>query len=120
MPTHEPGQQYWADLERKAYNLEAENRRLTEQLAEAQHLIAVQADNVRKLREQVTFWKKQADEEREQAAEQIEARDDSPWTIEYRPEAGGWEVMQGSAHRGIYRTEAEARAALAARDGDEK
>lgn len=41
----------------------------------------------------------------------------SPWTVEFRIEAGGWEVKQGSAHRGIYRSEPEARAAVASLGG---
>lgn len=27
------------------------------------------------------------------------------WTTEYRREAGGWEVMQGAAHRGVFDSE---------------
>jgi len=35
------------------------------------------------------------------------------WTLEYRQEAGGWELMQGSAHRGVFNSESDAKAALA-------
>ncbi len=42
----------------------------------------------------------------------------SQWTVEYRAEAGGWEVMQGSAHRGIYPSEEAAHALIAQVTGD--
>jgi hypothetical protein len=36
----------------------------------------------------------------------------SSWTVEFRPELGGWEVKEGTGHRGVYGSEGEARAAI--------
>jgi hypothetical protein len=34
------------------------------------------------------------------------------WTIEWRADIRKWEVMQGSAHRGLYDSEDDARAVV--------